>query len=259
LPFGPESLESYDDVTLKLALQYYKDFGRKMGTNAFETWFHFLPEFKMKLAGTLPKLTIQAEFTGDTYEEIAKKITEVEEKLRPLNLPMKWAKNEKAEEKYWHIRRDSFGLLSTKIKEMYASPFIDDIVVKTEYLPEFLPKYMKIVNKYPSIKETFAGHVGNGNFHVIPLVNLKDPKEQQLIFKICEEVFALVMEYKGSTSGEHNDGLVRTQYLPMQFEKKILRLFEETKKIFDPEGIFNPHKKVNPDPEFAKSHVRTEW
>jgi len=259
LPFKPESLETYDDITLKLAMKYFKDMGHKMGENTMGSFMDFLPEFQMKMFGGLPKLTIQAEFTADEYSEIAAKIVELEEKLKPYNLEMKWAKTEEAEQKYWHIRRDSFALLSSKIKEKYASPFIDDWVIKPEYLPEFLPKFMAIMNKYPTVEETFAGHIGNGNFHVIPLVKLTDPNEAKHIPEICEEVFKLVCEYKGSTSGEHNDGWIRTPYLPLQFNKKIITLFNETKKIFDLHGIFNPHKKTDPDLDFAMKHIRQEW
>lgn len=260
LPYNPESIESYDDVTLKLALKYCADFTKKMGTkNRINTFIHFLPEFMMRATGKLPKLTIQAEFTGDDYDEIKKVINEVREKLKPLKIKSVYAKNENAEIKYWLIRRDSFGLLRSKIKDMYASPFIDDIIVKPEYLPEFLPKFMGILNKYPTIIDTFAGHVGNGNFHVIPLVKLTDPEQQKLIPLISEEVFKLVAEYKGSTSGEHNDGMVRTPYLPIQFKKSILDLFEETKKIFDPEDIFNPGKKVGTKLSYTMSHIRKTW
>ncbi len=260
LPYNPESVESYDDVTLKLALKYCADFTKKMGTkNRLETFIHFLPEFMMRATGRLPKLTIQAEFTGDDYDEIKKIIHEIQEKLKPLKIKSVYAKNENAEIKYWLIRRDSFGLLRSKIKDMYSSPFIDDIIVKPEYLPEFLPKFMGILDKYPTIIDTFAGHVGNGNFHVIPLVKLTDPQQQKLIPQISEEVFRLVAEYKGSTSGEHNDGLIRTPYLHIQFEKKVLDLFEETKKIFDPENIFNPGKKIGTKLEFTMSHIRKTW
>lgn len=260
LPYNPESVESYDDITLKLALKYSADFTQKMGTkNRINTFLHFLPEFMMRASGKLPKLTILAEFTGDDYAEIKKIIDEVRQKLSPLKIKTVYAKNEDAEIKYWLIRRDSFGLLRSKIKDMYASPFIDDIIVKPEYLPEFLPKFMDILKKYPTIIETFAGHVGNGNFHVIPLVKLTDTEQQKLIPLISEEVFKLVAEYKGSTSGEHNDGLIRTPYLHIQFEKRILDLFAETKKIFDPEGIFNPGKKVGTKLEYTMSHIRQTW
>ncbi len=260
LPYNPESIESYDDITLKLALKYCTDFTKKMGTkNRIDTLLHFLPEFMMRASGKLPKLTIQAEFTGDNYDEIKKTIDEVRQKLHPLKIKTVYAKNESAEIKYWLIRRDSFGLLRSKIKDMYASPFIDDIIVKPQYLPEFLPKFMDILKKYPTIIETFAGHVGNGNFHVIPLVKLTDPEQQKLIPLISREVFSLVAEYKGSTSGEHNDGLIRTPYLNIQFQQNILDLFAETKKIFDPEGIFNPGKKVGTKLEYTMSHIRQTW
>ena len=258
LPFKPESLETYDDYTLDLALKYVTGFGKKLGMNDVQTKLKFLPEFKMKMAGGLPNLTIQAEFTGDDYDEIAQKIKELEEKLKPYDLKMKWAKNEKSELKYWLIRRDSFGLLSTKLKDRYSAPFIDDVTVKPEYLPEFLPKFKAILKKYPVIT-AMQGHVGNGNFHVFPLIDLRNPEEQKFIPQISEEIFKLVKEYKGSTSGEHNDGIVRTPYLHLQFHKKILTLFAETKKIFDPKGIFNPHKKTDPNPAFQKDHFKQQW
>lgn len=258
LPFKPESLETYDDYTLDLALKYVTGFSKKMGLNDIQTKLKFAPEYKMKLSGGLPNLTIQAEFTGDSYEELSEKIKKLEEKLKPYDLPMKWAKNEKSELKYWLIRRDSFGLLSTKLKERYSAPFIDDCTVNPEYLPEFLPKFKAILKKYPVIT-AMQGHVGNGNFHVFPLLDLRNPEEQKYIPQISKEIFTLVKEYKGSTSGEHNDGMVRTAFLPLQFNKKILTLFAETKKIFDPKGIFNPHKKTNPDWDFAMKHIRQEW
>jgi len=258
LPLKPESLESYDNITLNLATKYFASFGKKLGTGKFGTFLQFLPEFWMKLTKSVPKLTIQAEFTGDSRNEIDDKIKRLKEFLEP-NVKVKIAPKKKAEKIYWLIRRDSFGLLSSKIKQMYASPFIDDFVIRPEVLPEFLPKFQAIMNKYPTIKETFAGHIGNGNFHVIPLVDLKNPKQQQLIPQICEEIFALVAEYRGSTSGEHNDGWIRTPYLKTQFDPKILQLFKETKKIFDPENIFNPHKKTDGNLDFAMKHIRTSW
>jgi FAD/FMN-containing dehydrogenase len=258
LPFGPESLETYDDYTLELALKYVTSFNKKLGSNSAETIMKFLPEFIMQKVTGIPNLTIQAEFTADQYSEIAEKIEKLEEKLKPYNLKMKWAKNEDAEKKYWLIRRDSFALLSTRLKEKYSSPFIDDITVKPEYLPEFLPKFKAILHKYPVIT-AMQGHVGNGNFHVFPLLDLRNEKEREYIPHIANDVFTLVKEYHGSTSGEHNDGWVRTPYLHMQYDKKILKLFEETKKIFDPHGIFNPHKKTDPDLDFAMKHIRTMW
>ncbi len=259
LPFKPESMEAYDDKTLKLALKFFPEFSKKLGTHGvLSTALQFLPELELYKEHKLPKLVIQIEFASDKLEDLNTKIEQLTEKLKSLHPTTKIAIDDE-EKKYWLIRRDSFGLLRSHIKEMYSSPFIDDIVVKPEHLPEFLPEFYKIMDKYPTIRETFAGHIGNGNFHVIPLVKLTEPYEQTLIPKICQEVFELVTKYGGSTSGEHNDGWIRTPYLHLQFDKKILELFEETKKIFDPHGIFNPHKKVDGDLKYAMQHIRTTW
>ncbi len=259
LPLDPESFEAYDDKTLKLALKFFPEFSKKLGTRSvLTTALKFLPELILYNEHKIPKLVLQIEFTGNHLGELQEKVEQLKQKLAVLHPKTKVAIDEQ-DKKFWLIRRDSFGLLRGHVKEMYSSPFIDDIVVNPEYLPEFLPEFDKIMDKYPTIMETFAGHMGNGNFHVIPLVNLKNKYDTQLIPKICEEVFQLVSKYKGSNSGEHNDGWIRTSYMHLQFDKKILELFEETKKIFDPHGIFNPHKKVNGDLEFAMKNIRTTW
>lgn len=259
LPLEPESFEAYDDKTLKLALKFFPEFAKKLGTKSIlTTALKFLPELSLYKEHKIPKLVMQIEFADDNLEILNQKITALTEKLKYLHPDTRVAVDAE-EKKYWLIRRDSFGLLRGHITNMYSSPFIDDIVIKPEYMPEFIPQFDAILKKYPSVIGTFAGHVGNGNFHFIPLVDLKNPHEQHLITKICQEVFELVVKYHGSTSGEHNDGWIRTPYMHLQFSKEILDLFEETKKVFDPQGIFNPHKKVNGDLEFAMKHVRTSW
>lgn len=259
LPLKPESMEAYDDKTIKLAIKYFSDFAKKLGVRSITSKsLIFLNELMLQKPKELPKLAIQIEFADDELKNLSRKIEELRKKLEPLH-PVTRIAIDGQEKEYWLIRRDSFGLLRSHVKNMYSSPFIDDIVVRPEFLPEFLPQFDAILAKYPSIISTFAGHIGNGNFHVIPLVDLKDKHEQHLIPKICEEVFELVTKYAGSTSGEHNDGWIRTPYLHLQFNKQLLKLFEETKKIFDPHCLFNPHKKVNGDLEFAMQHVRTSW
>lgn len=259
LPLKPESFEAYDDKTLKLALKFFPEFAKKLGTRGvLSTALKFLPELTLYKDHKIPKLIMQIEFADNSLELLQYKIQSLTEKLAKLHPETKIAIDE-AERKYWLIRRDSFGLLRGHIHNMYSSPFIDDIVVRPENLTEFLPKFDAILAKYPSVIGTFAGHVGNGNFHFIPLVDLKNPHEQHLVTKICEEVFELVTNYGGSTSGEHNDGWIRTPYMHLQFDKKILKLFEETKAIFDPYGLFNPHKKTAGDLDFAMKHIRTSW
>ena len=75
------------------------------------------------------------------------------------------------------MRRQSFNLLRSKVKDKHTAPFIDDLVVPPEHLTEFLPKLRKIIKKY-KLLATIAGHMGDGNFHIIPLMKLEEPQER---------------------------------------------------------------------------------
>lgn len=260
LPLKPESFETYDDHTLKLAIKFFHEFSQKLGTrNMISTAFHFIPEFLMVLRGGIPKLILQIEFAGNNMDDLKDKIKELKIALKPFNLNTRVAGDEMQSKKYWLIRRESFNLLRQKIKDKHTAPFIDDLSVNPEHLSEFLPKLNNILAKYPSLIYTIAGHMGDGNFHIIPLMNLADSSQREIIPKLSQEVFDLVFQYHGSTSGEHNDGMVRSHYLKQMYGDKIYELFEKTKEIFDPLNIFNPRKKINPDFKFSMDHIRTNW
>jgi len=260
LPLNPESFETYDDNTLKLAVKYFPEFAKKLGArNIVSTGFHFLPEFLMVLRGGVPKLIMQIEFTGNNLDDLKDKIVELKYALSPFALNMRVAGNEMQSKKYWLIRRESFNLLREKVKDKHTAPFIDDFIVSPEHLPEFLPKLNAILAKYPSLIYTVAGHMGDGNFHIIPLMDITDEKQREIIPVLGKEVYDLVFEYHGSTTGEHNDGLVRSPYLKQMYGEKIYELFEKTKEIFDPKNIFNPGKKVNSSMDYSMKHVRINW
>lgn len=260
LPFEPESIESYDDKTLKLAVKYFYSFAQKLGAkNIISLFIQFLPEFLLLLRGGVPKLVIQIEFNEDSQEILDKKVLGLLEKIKPLKLKTHTVHSLKEENKYWIIRRESFNLLRQKIKDKHTAPFIDDFVVRPEYLSKFLPELELILKKYPTLIYTIAGHLGEGNFHIIPLMNIEDPKQREIIPKLAKEVYDLVLKYKGSITGEHNDGIIRTPFLKQMYGEKIYKLFEETKKIFDPKNIFNPGKKVGGSMSYAMSHVRTKF
>jgi FAD/FMN-containing dehydrogenase len=106
---------------------------------------------------------------------------------------------------------------------------------------------------------TIAGHMGDGNFHIIPLMKLEDKKDRDKLLPAMKEVDDLVLKYHGSLSGEHNDGLVRGPWLEQQFGKPVVELFREVKKIFDPEAIFNPHKKANATWDYSYKHIRDHF
>ncbi|EKD64483.1 MAG: hypothetical protein ACD_50C00377G0009 [uncultured bacterium] len=260
LPLNPESFESYDDNTLKLALRYFPEFAKQLGLiGMIQAGIAFLPAFISLFTGrSLPKLILQIDFTSDDAKEVEQKISTLKEKLRPLNPQTQVAKDGE-EKRYWLVRRESFNLLRKKIRNKHTAPFIDDFVIKPEHIGEVVPQVTDILKKYPEFIYTVAGHVGNGNFHIIPLVDIADHKVRENIPVIAKQVYDLVQKYNGSTTGEHNDGLIRTPYLKQMYGEKVISLFEQTKHIFDPDNIFNPRKKVHGDLDFAMNHIRQNW
>ena len=236
----PETFESYDEHTLKLGLRYL----------FFRFAWQFLPEIGMVLSGGLPKLVLVAEFTGDSQEEVTQKAEAARATLQSNEIAshyikMRVTRTAAEAEKYKTVRRESFNLLRKGVGGLRTAPFIDDIVVQPDQLPEFLPRLNQILKQYENkMTYTIAGHIGDANFHIIPLMDPQRPDFEEIINELAEKVYKLVLEFKGSISGEHNDGLLRTNFLPMMFGDEVYDLFRQVKQIFDPKGIFNPGKKV---------------
>lgn len=257
LAFKPESLESYDDHTLSVAMKFLPDLVRVLKSNIVSLAFQFLPEFFMVLRGGLPKLVLLIELASDDEKELGERLGRLKTALRKHPGTVRVTRSDKEAEKYWTIRRESFNLLRHRVQGMQTVPFVDDVVVRPEYLSEFLPKLNAIFEPYgDKLIYTIAGHVGDGNFHIIPLMKLADPETPRIIREISEKVYPLVLKYHGSITGEHNDGLIRTPYIEAMYGRKVYALFEAVKAIFDPLDMFNPRKKVGADLEYAFSHLK---
>ncbi|MBI5139068.1 FAD-binding oxidoreductase [Candidatus Nomurabacteria bacterium] len=244
LKFNPETVESYDDRTMKLAVKFFPDFLKNRGLlGMMRFMWSFIPELKMMLTGGFPKLIILTEFAGENEEEVNKKCEKLKESIKNFNLKVHITKNKDEASKYWDIRRESFALLRKHVKGKRTAPFIDDIIVRPEFLPKFLPELNNILSKY-NLTFTLAGHAGDGNFHIIPLMDFSRSNTAQIIIELSDKVYDLVAKYHGSITAEHNDGLIRTPYLNKMYSEKTIEIFSKIKNIFDPKNIFNPGKKV---------------
>jgi FAD/FMN-containing dehydrogenase len=263
LQLNPETLETYDDKTMKLAVRFFPDFLKNKGLiGMFKFMWGFLPELRMMLTGGFPKLIILAEFAGDEEGLVDKKCVLLKEKIKNFKLNVHITKSETESNKYWDIRRESFSLLRKHVKKLHTAPFIDDIIVRPEFLPKFIPELNQIFSKY-DLKYTIAGHIGDGNFHIIPLMDFSRPDTVKIIVELGNLVYDLVLKYHGSITAEHNDGLVRTFYLDKMYGEKMVYLFKEVKEIFDSKYIFNPGKKTIAEDgggtkEYMVSHIALE-
>jgi len=263
LKHKPATFESFDDATLWLSIRFMPSFLKLLGVKRFIHLLITLIPDGLQLLHGIPKLILMVEFNGETEEEVRKKVHALHGELAKYRARyeingFEEDPSEAKSEKFWIMRRYSFQLLRSKVKDKHTAPYIDDFIVPPKHLAEFLPQLRKIIKKY-KLFATIAGHMGDGNFHVIPLMKIEDPAERKKIEPSQKEVNDLVLKYGGSLSGEHNDGLVRGPWLEAQFGKEILQLFKEVKNAFDPENIFNPHKKSDADWDYSYSHIRDHF
>lgn len=255
----PASFEAFDNYTLELAVKFFPYFHKTLGWGGLiKLGLQLAPDALLLFKG-IPKMVLLIEFTGETPEEVGQKIKDMHQILKAFNLEA--IEEDSTEAKAWKfriIRRESFNLLRKKVKDKHTAPFIDDFVVNPPYLVDFLPKLQAIIKKY-SLMATLAGHMGDGNFHIIPLMKIEDPNERAKLAPAMKEVNELVLSYHGSISGEHNDGMIRGPWLETMYGEEVTDLFRQTKHIFDPQNIFNPHKKTDASWDFSMSHIRQSF
>ncbi|MBI4122845.1 MAG: FAD-binding oxidoreductase [Parcubacteria group bacterium] len=251
----PEAFEIYDDNAFTLALRFFPDFIKQLKGNIISLGFQFIPEFFMLLRGGIPKFVLLAEFTGQDAKEVHQRAKGAMRSLSRYSVSCRIAKNEAEARKYITMRRESFNLLRKHVRGLRTAPFIDDIIVPAASLEQFLPKLQTILALYPKLLYTIAGHVGDGNLHIIPLMSFKDGHAKTIIIELMEKVHRLVLDFKGSITAEHNDGIIRTPFLKQMYGREVMALFEKAKQAFDPKNIFNPGKKVGGSIEYMMSHI----
>lgn len=259
----PSRFESFDDNTLWLSMRFMPSFLKLLGLPKFiHLLFSLIPDAFMLLKG-LPRLILMVSIKGFSVEEVASRIGELHDELSVdakkygITAFEELPKDVQGE-KFWVMRRYSFQILRSKVKDKHTAPFIDDLIVNPEHLPDFLPKIRRIIKKY-KLFATIAGHMGDGNFHIIPLMNIEKESERKKLLPAMKEVNELIFRYGGSLSGEHNDGLVRGPWLEQMYGSKVVDLFKQAKDIMDPQNIFNPHKKSDSSWDYSYSHIRKNF
>jgi FAD/FMN-containing dehydrogenase/Fe-S oxidoreductase len=146
------------------------------------------------------------------------------------------------------LRTAGLNIMMSMKEEGKPVSFVEDCAVPLEHLADYTSRLTEIFRKHGT-RGTWYAHAGSGCLHVRPILNLRQDKDVAAMRAIAEEAFAMVREYKGSHSGEHGDGLVRSEFNEPMFGLRMARAFEEVKDRFDPNGVFNPGKVVRP-PKF---------
>jgi FAD/FMN-containing dehydrogenase/Fe-S oxidoreductase len=142
------------------------------------------------------------------------------------------------------VRTSGLNIMMSMKEEGKPVSFVEDCAVPLEHLAEYTAKLTAVFEKHGT-RGTWYAHAGAGCLHVRPVLNLRLDKDVKAMRAIAEDAFAMVRDYKGSHSGEHGDGIVRSEFHEFMFGTKLVRAFEDVKARFDPDGLFNPGKIVH--------------
>jgi len=195
-----------------------------------------------------PKAILIIEFLRDSKEEINQLAQAMEAEMRAENLgdyfPVVWGEDTY---KVWNLRKAGLGLLSNIPGDAKAVAVIEDTAVAVEDLPNFIEEF-NVILKQRNLFCVHYAHAATGELHLRPMIDLKTKAGNELFRNIATDIAHLVKKYRGSLSGEHGDGRLRGEFIPLMYGQDIYDLFVEVKKTWDPWGIFNPNKIVNTHP-----------
>ena len=192
-----------------------------------------------------PEAVLLVEFAGEDAAEPRRGLARLQELMADLGAEGALVRvSEPAlQHVIWEMRKAALNILMAMKGDGKPISFVEDCAVALDDLPEYTARLNAIFAKHGT-RGTWYAHASVGTLHVRPILNMKDEADVRKMRAIAEECFAMVRAYKGSHSGEHGDGLVRSEFHEAMFGERIVRAFEEVKDAFDPGGLFNPGKIV---------------
>lgn len=243
----PLSIEGFDDISFAQGVRSRKVLRKQLGTREYT---------KQQLQlNTAPHLTLAITLDAETQKELTQKLEQLHGEIGHYRVAIDILTDDSIDGPLRRTRNATLALLQDQIKTRHASPFIDDMAVHPQYISAFLPRLRKLLKKH-KLPATIHGHFGDGNFHILPLITLSANQKQSILEPLMRDITSLVLEYGGTISAEHGDGMVRGPWLPAQYGQEVYGLFKAVKELFDPLYIFNPHKKTDASWEYSMSHLR---
>ncbi len=194
-----------------------------------------------------PEALLLVEFAGEDLDEQKDKLKRLADLMAELGFPggVVEAVDPAFQKAIWEVRKSGLNIMMSMKGDGKPISFIEDCAVRLEDLADFTGRLTQIFRKHGA-NGTWYAHASVGTLHVRPVVNLKEEAGAKRMRAIAEEAFEIVREYKGSHSGEHGDGLVRSEFHEAMFGGRMVRNFKEVKEAFDPKGVMNPGKIVEP-------------
>ncbi|WP_406684614.1 FAD-binding protein [Seonamhaeicola sp. MEBiC1930] len=195
-----------------------------------------------------PEAILMLEVRAETDEELKKIANDLIEDLKENNYGYAFPKLYNDDiRKASELRKAGLGLLGNIVGDSKAVACIEDTAVDLKDLPSYIAEFTKMMDSYKQ-KAVYYAHAGAGEIHLRPILNLKDFKDVELFREITTQTAKLVKKYKGSFSGEHGDGIVRAEFLPLMIGEENYQLLKRIKQVFDPNNVFNKGKIVEAFP-----------
>lgn len=231
LTTGPAAVELVDKLVLDMARQA-RDHARRM-----------------TFVDGDPEALIVVEYAGHSPEEVAAQVEDLERRLRRWGFrgTVVRALDPARQADVWAVRKAGVGLLLGMRTARKPIAFVEDTAVAPERVAEYVRRFREIVERHGT-RASFYGHASVGLLHARPILDLKTPRDVEEMRQIAEEISDLVLEFGGALSGEHGDGLARSQFTEKMFGPQLYRAFRQLKSAFDPEGLMNPGKIVDGPP-----------
>jgi FAD/FMN-containing dehydrogenase/Fe-S oxidoreductase len=228
LELGPSAVELMDQLLLDLA------------------------KANLSLRGTMasiqgrPAALLMVEFSGDSWSDVADRIDKLTRRLqgRPGITALVPAIDSSLRAPLWSLRSAAVPLLLGVPGDAKPVTFIEDTAVAPEHLPAFVSSFRELLRAHGT-DGTFYGHASVGCLHIRPVLNLKDSADVVRMRRITEDVTDLVLHFGGALSGEHGDGLARSEWNRKMFGDRVYQAFKQVKRAFDPDNLFNPGKIVD--------------
>jgi FAD/FMN-containing dehydrogenase/Fe-S oxidoreductase len=194
-----------------------------------------------------PAALLLVEFAGENREDNLRRVRQLVELMGDLGFPdgVVEATDAAFQSAVWEVRKQGLNIMMSMKGDGKPISFIEDCAVALDDLADYTARLTAVFEKHDTYGTWYA-HASVGCLHVRPVLNLKQEIDVKKMRAIAEEAFAMVREYKGSHSGEHGDGLVRSEFHEAMFGPRIVRAFETVKDRFDPQGVMNPGKIVRP-------------
>jgi len=195
-----------------------------------------------------PGAILIVEFARETKEEVLeiyeKLVSELKSDGYGYHFPILFGADIN---KVWALRKSGLGVLSNFPGDSKPVSVIEDTAVIPKLLSGYISEFNQILEKH-NLNCVYHAHIGSGELHLRPIINIKDKKGVELFHTIALETAKLVKKYRGSLSGEHGDGRLRGEFIPLMVGEHNYKLIKEIKKIWDPNNIFNANKIVDTPP-----------